>query len=157
MQELIATNSKDFTVTEQGDAFITQTKVAELCGVTQSTISDFTKNKTHSLKLNKINQLSAESAFYTLAHYAEKGRPEAVKSLIKIGQAGMKAYIYHQAGYTLKAEIQPQFNIPKTLGEALLLAGKLAQENIAELTGKLHAHVLRDIDKTIKELEPLLV
>ena len=68
MQNLAVKNN-----TDNGDAFISQTKVADLCGVNQSSISRFIGTLAHSLKLNEINQLDDKSAFLCIAEYAESG------------------------------------------------------------------------------------
>ena len=69
MQNLATKNNQDFTVTASGDAFISQTKVAELCGVGQDAISKFVSRTGHSLILNEINQLSYESLELVIGHY----------------------------------------------------------------------------------------
>lgn len=103
---LAAKNNNDFTVLDNGEAFISQTKLAELCGVDQSAISKgISRNSANviGVMLNENNQLSSDSAFNVIGYYAAKGKPQAVQSLIKIGAAGMRAYIYHEAGYVMKA------------------------------------------------------
>ena len=64
-------------------------------------------------------------------HYAQKGKPEAIKTLCLFAQAGAKAFIYDQAGFKMKAEkIAPQ-----TLLEALKLAVE-QQEQLQRLSGE---------------------
>ena len=48
-------------------------------------------------------------------HYATQGKPEAIKTLANIGEAGMKAYLYHMAGYVMEAKPA----VPQTYLEAL--------------------------------------
>ena len=118
MNNLATTNNKEITITESGDAFISQTKVAAMCGINQSTIqSAISRQSSYAVwwNLNENNQLDAESAFNAVAYYAGQGKPEALQSLIKIGAAGMKAYIYHEAGY--KMDAKP--SVPMTYLEAL--------------------------------------
>jgi phage regulator Rha-like protein len=39
------------------------------------------------------------------------------------------------------------------MGDIILATGKMTSLEIAKLTGKRHSHILRDIDKVLKELE----
>ena len=43
------------------------------------------------------------------------GKPEAIQTLAGIGEAGMKAYLYHMAGYVMEAKPA----VPQTYLEAL--------------------------------------
>ena len=61
---------------EKGDSFISQTIVAELCGVGQTTISKYIKRSRDILKLNEFNQLHYDSLQRIAQHYAlESQRP----------------------------------------------------------------------------------
>ena len=98
---VIRAPSVEFTVDRStGEAYVSQTKLAELCGVTQQAISvAIQRNASHVVgaNLNENNQLCAKSACNVVAHYAAQGKAEAIKTFAKIGEAGMKAYIYHRA------------------------------------------------------------
>ena len=100
-------NYNDFVVASDGSAFISQTKVAELCGVGQDAISKFLKRRTgHTYILNEFNQLHSDSMELVIGYYAfDSQRPteKAVESYRMIAKAGAKAYIYHQAGYAMSA------------------------------------------------------
>ena len=113
------TSSVDFAVDQTtGEAYISQTKLAELCGVTQQAISvAIQRNSSHvaGANLNEYNQLCAKSAYGVVMHYATQGKPEAIKTLANIGEAGMKAYLYHMAGYVMEAKPA----VPQTYLEAL--------------------------------------
>ena len=71
------TSSVDFTIDKTtGEAYISQTKLAELCGVTQQAISiAIQRNASHvvGVNLNEYNQLCAKSAYGVVAHYAMRG------------------------------------------------------------------------------------
>lgn len=120
MNNLAKRNNNDFTVLENGDAFISQRKAAELLGVSHTTIQNWVNIAT--LNVNKNKQLSHDSLLEVATRACAIGKPEAIKFTLTLAKAGAKAYIYHQAGYTLEAKNQPEFNIPKTLPEALRLA-----------------------------------
>ena len=121
MINLATKNTNDFTVTESGEAFISQRKTAELCGVERNSIVHFFKDK------NNISQgVSDKQLAFVVQHYAIKGRREAVQTLILFAKAGAKAYIYHQAGYKIKAD--NKFSIPQSMSEALMLAANQAKE-----------------------------
>ena len=70
MQNLAVKNNTDITIAENGDAFISQTKVAELCGVTRQAISKHVAAFGCQYILNEISQLDDKSAFLVVAHYA---------------------------------------------------------------------------------------
>lgn len=100
------TTNQDFAVIN-GIGWVSQTKLAEMCGVGQNTISQAIKRNTYgcdTLNLSENNQLDAKSAYTVIVHYATQGKAEAIKTLALIGEAGMQAYIYHQAGYTITVE-----------------------------------------------------
>jgi len=103
MKNLATINQKDITILDNGDAFVSQRKCAELCGVSQSAVSQ----RCLSLNLDVKQGISSENAFLLITHYASQSNQQAIQSLIVIGSAGMKAYIYHEAGYVMKAEIPP--------------------------------------------------
>ena len=127
---LATKNTTDFTVTESGEAFISQIKLSELAGVDPKTIRNWTQgvNQVLPCKLNKNNQIHYESVVSVLAKSIAIGKSVAAKSLAVIASAGAKAYIYHEAGYKIKAEKQkPDFYIPQTYGDALQLCADQAK------------------------------
>jgi phage regulator Rha-like protein len=75
-QLAVPTKNQDFSVFENGEAYISQTKLADLCGVTHQAISLRISKLACSLNLNENNQLSAESAFLLAGYYANKGNPQ---------------------------------------------------------------------------------
>lgn len=89
-----------------GEAWVTQTKLSEMCGVDRTTISTaIGRGYSYATgwNLNENNQLDTKSAYNATVHFATLGKPEAIKTLAMIGEAGMKAYLYHLAGYTVNA------------------------------------------------------
>jgi hypothetical protein len=111
MNNLAKTNQSIITITQNGDSFISQTKLAEMCGVSQQAISKHIRAQGCRYISNEFNQLDDKSAFMVVGHYAA-ANTTALKSLIAIGAAGMKAYIYSLAGYQMEAKIIQQ--TPKT-------------------------------------------
>lgn len=102
MKNLATQNQNDVTITETGDAFISQRKLAHLCGVEQSNVSRFCASR----KIDVNQGISAENAFLCITHYAIESKVAndiARRALVKIGGAGMKAYLYHKAGYQMQA------------------------------------------------------
>ena len=96
----------DILIDQSGDAWIAQRKVAELCGLGKSAINDAIARKysyAGGWILNENNQLDAKSAYDAVVHFVKEGKPVAIDTLCKIGEAGMKAFIYHLAGYQISA------------------------------------------------------
>ena len=99
VNNLTRVNSIDFTVTATGEAFVSQRKAAELCGTSRSSVVHLLKGK------HTISQGVGDTALsFLVQHFAQKGKAEAVQTLILFAKAGAKAFIYHEAGYTVKAE-----------------------------------------------------
>ena len=113
------TSSVDFAVDQTtGEAYISQTKLAELCGVTQHAISQYVSKTRDTLKLNEINQIHEDSVELVMSHYAiESQRPNetALKNYRVLAKAGIRAYLYHMAGYVMEAKPA----VPQTYLEAL--------------------------------------
>ena len=100
------TTNTDFAVIN-GTGWVSQTKLAEMCGAAQQTINSAISRKSSyavGWNLNENNQLDAKSAYSAVVHFATQGKPEAIQTLALIGEAGMQAYIFHQAGYTITVE-----------------------------------------------------
>jgi len=105
MKNLATKNSTDFTVLEDGQAFISQPKLASLINIPVGTLTSFiSRSKEIS---NTINGLDANSLEIAVAHYAMTSRSTTVEAQAlyrTLAQAGAKAYIYHQAGYVFEAK-----------------------------------------------------
>jgi predicted transcriptional regulator len=108
MELQILNTNTDFRVNEKtGEAYVSQTKLAEMCGVGQDTISKYITKTRHTLNLNEINQLREDSVELVIGYYAfDSQRPstKALQTYRIMAKAGIRAYIYSQAGYELKAE-----------------------------------------------------
>jgi hypothetical protein len=89
--------ANDVTIFSNGDATISQRRLAELCGVDQSVLSRFFASR----NVNVNQGVSSENAFLCITYYAIESKAAndtARQTLSKIGAAGMKAYLYHEAG-----------------------------------------------------------
>jgi hypothetical protein len=109
MNNLATTNKSDFTVTESGEAFISQMKASELLEIPRSTIQDWVKKEISGIPqvvklVNENNQLSAELFQKIVISGTLKGYKKAAMLAAKLMEAGAKAFIYHEAGYVMKAE-----------------------------------------------------
>ena len=117
-----ASISKDFTVNpETGEAFISQRKLAELLDIPRKTLAD--RIRTAHPETDTSRGIPGEIANQTAHHYARSGRSGAIEFICKISEAGMKAYIYHEAGMKMKAEPKPM-----TQNEILLAQAKFMVE-----------------------------
>ena len=98
--------NSEVVVDGNGEAWVTQIRLSEMCGVAQQTINSAISRKSSyavDWNLNENNQLDTKSAYNAVVYFATQGKPEAIKTLAEIGEAGMKAYLYHLAGYTMNA------------------------------------------------------
>ena len=105
MNEL-KTLTNDFTVTESGDAYISQTAISRITGIPLSTLNRWILEDNGKLyTTNKINQLDAKS-LQKLVIMGSSKYTSCFEFMGTLLEAGAKAYIYHEAGYKLKAEKQ---------------------------------------------------
>ena len=90
--------SKDFTVNEvTGEATISNRKLGELIGVPESSLRRYFG----ALNIVITQGVTSQNASKAAHHFATKGNTEAQSFLDKIGDAGMKAFIYHEAVSTM--------------------------------------------------------
>ena len=96
IQTVTATNEVTVNLAT-GEAYISNRKLAKELGLDESTT-----RKYFSAQNISINQgVSAENMLSCTQHYAQKGYTEAINLLIKISQAGAKAYLYNEAGLSI--------------------------------------------------------
>ena len=98
--------NSEIVVDTNGEAWVSQTQVAKMCGLDRTSISTaIGRNYSYATGwiLNENNQLSTKSAYDATVYFATQGKPEAIETLAMIGEAGMKSYLYHLAGYTMSA------------------------------------------------------
>lgn len=139
LNNLATKNTSDFTVLNNGDAFISQTKVAVLCGVGQNSISQFITKTRDTLQLNDNSQLGHNSLELVIGHYAfdsQRTNEITLGNYRMLAKAGAKAYIYHEAGYIMEAKPKLPENYIEALG-ALIESEKakeIEQRKVAALT-----------------------
>ena len=102
MKNLATKNVDDFTVDSIGNAFISQSAVSRCTGIPQQTISDWVRKNSVGYNLNENNQLDAKS-LQKLVIVGSSKYPSCLAFMGKLLEAGAKAYIYHEAGYSLTA------------------------------------------------------
>ena len=102
-QENLATlNKDDFTITENGEAFISQGKAAELIGKTNGSVRHYFSANSKS-KSDISQGLTPENLQEMVSYFSAKGEEKAVRLGAKLMEAGAKAFMYHSAGYELQA------------------------------------------------------
>jgi hypothetical protein len=95
--------NSEVVVDGNGEVYISQRKAAELLGVAKSTFNDWV-NRT----LNSVTEQGLSSEMMAIAghYYAFEARnptDEAMEFIRQTTAAGVKAYLYHLAGYTMNA------------------------------------------------------
>ena len=143
MNTEIIKSENEVTIFDNGQAYISQRKLAELTTVNRSTIQSFIKN--HPDNFDTKQGVSSELALKVIQNYAFKNNKVCQDLLSKISLAGMKAYLYHLAGYEMKAE-KPK---PKSALELARENARLALEQV-ELLEELEATKEKLEHKTIQ-------
>ena len=87
----------DFTVNNNGEAFISQRKLSDLTGVPQKTISNWIRKDGSPYIVNENNQLDAKSLGKLVKVAHSKGYPQCSDLLDKLLEAGATAFIYYNA------------------------------------------------------------
>ena len=104
-KNLATKNANDFTIDENGEAFISQRKLAELIGVNPNTLMSHIRS-THP-NTNTLNGLSAHVFSKTTHYYAYKGYKDAQILADKLSESGAQCYIYTEAGYIIEVKQEP--------------------------------------------------
>lgn len=99
--------------------YTSQREVSRLIGIPQSTISDWVRKDPVTFNTNEFNQLDAKSVLKLAKSGHAKGYEKCSEFIELTEEAGVVAYLYHQAGYTLDAKPKEDFNLPKNYLEAL--------------------------------------
>ena len=116
-QEITSNTSSDFTVNSAtGDAFISRAKAAEILGIPVSTLKDWILKNPAAYSFNENNQLDGKSLQKLAMSGVAKGYEKSAQFLEMTAEAGVKAYLYHQAGYQINA-VEPKQEL--TLTESL--------------------------------------
>ena len=102
MNNLATQNQNDITITESGDAYISNRKLATLIDVPESTLRDYFRAANIVISQGVSYEYLPKAAH----NFAAKGNKTALEFVLKLSEAGAKAYLYHEAGYIMKAEKQ---------------------------------------------------
>jgi len=136
LTQFIGQDGSEFVInTTTGAAFISQRAAARVLEINERTVRRNKEEGLFTVQTAEINTVSglrcaaliSAKDFYKLA---EKYKPEVAEKML---EAGANVFIYGLAGYKLtlsesEALTPPQFDIPKTLSEALLLASELSSK-----------------------------
>jgi hypothetical protein len=98
MNNLATTNKSDFTVLENGEAFISNRKLADTINVPESTLRDYFRAQ----QIVITQGVSYKNLPKAAHHFAAKGNAQALNFVMKLSEAGAKAFIYHEARYLMK-------------------------------------------------------
>jgi hypothetical protein len=104
MKNLATTNQSEVTILSRDEVYISQRKLADLCGVEQPSIAQRCLSQQYEVSQG----VAPEIAILLITYYAVESKAAndtARKSLSLIAKAGMKAYILALGGYTLSAEL----------------------------------------------------
>jgi len=120
-KNLATKNTTDFTVLDNGKAYISRNKAAVILGVSNQSLG--TKLLVLVPNLQSNQPLIAEFLQLACTHYAFDAEQHCTGKAQQLAKqfmkAGAKAYIYHEAGYTLNAQpALPDFSNPAIAARA---------------------------------------
>ena len=162
MQLATALQSEDFTIMKNGEAYISQRKLAEKCGVSKDTIHKAIARKSSfvgSWNLNEINQIHADSIPLVGGYYAQQGYKEAAQFLMEIAKAGARAWVYHEAGYTFNVVEKPEPMDELTILERSIYHIREQRERLIAVEKTIEGQAVQleevndDIAMVVKEIE----
>ena len=99
----------EVTVFKNGDAYISQRKLADILNVKDSTLRMHI-SRDHP-QASTDQGLSPKMVFLVTAYFAYESKVSTQESrdlLKQIGEAGAKAYLYHLAGFSITAQRESQ-------------------------------------------------
>lgn len=137
-----SSNSTEFRVDANGEAYISQRKAAEELGVPRTSLQYYLENTLSRPENYDISQgLNSEIFGLTVQYYALEARnpTDEAKALLKqITSAGVKAYLYAKAGYVMSASLPPaEPVVPSTplLPTQVAYADLIVYKDVLELLG----------------------
>ena len=113
--------NSDFRVDANGEAYISQRKAAEMLGLANTSLQSYLDRHLRAVNPDSNQGLSSEIFALCIQYYALDARnpTEQAKTLLKqITAAGVKAYLYSQAGYVMSASL-PSPEVSKPASEQL--------------------------------------
>lgn len=94
-----------YSVDGNGGAHISCAAIAELTGVTEEKVLEkISDNEFYKVKRNGKDEIQSRDAFFIISYFAAKDNLKAKRTLIDIGSAGMRFYIYNECGYQIESE-----------------------------------------------------
>ena len=137
--------TKEVTVNAStGEAYISQRKAAELLGIGQSTLSEFL---TRSCVSNTKQGVSSEAFELAITYYAldSKATTQEAKELLRmVSKAGTKAYLYHEAGYSVSASPVKPMALPIDYVNALRALADETEQKIMLLEENTEKRIITD-------------
>jgi transcriptional regulator with XRE-family HTH domain len=135
----------DVTVLRNGEAYISQRKLADLLGVHHSFVQRWIKRNCATVILNQNKALHYNSMVSCATECLRSGNKCSIDFVERITQAGAKAYLYTLAGYVMEAK-KP---------EPVLTEIEIARNYLAALereqAAKKEAEVAREISNSLRE------
>jgi len=131
MNQLTKQNSPEVTVNmSTGIASMSRAGLAKRLNVPVTTLKTYLTSR----GLNQLNQpLDEDSVYSTVAYFAltaQTPTPEAKALLLILGKAGTKAYLYHEAGYTVSASPVRPMALPIDYVSALRALADVTEQKI---------------------------
>lgn len=155
MKQLKTQNSKEIIVnTSTGEAYISNRRLSVLIDVPESTLRDYFRAQ----KIVITQGVSSDLLSITAQHFAEKGNMTALKFMGMISKAGAKAYLYHEAGYSVSASPVKPMALPTDYVSALRALADETEQKIILLEENTEKRIITDEGeeyfsaKRIKEL-----
>ena len=156
-----APSTPEVTVdTITGEAYITVTGLAKKLNVPRKTVSDYI-NRHPNYEPNQ--PLTADLVLFTATYFALQATnttQEAKNLLAAISQAGVKAWLYHEAGYSVSASPIKHVALPTDYVSALRALADETEQKIMLLEENTEKRIITDEGeeyfsaKRIKELNP---
>jgi hypothetical protein len=139
MSEMTTFVGNEVTVnTLTGKAYISKTKLAEMCGVGKDAVSKYIDSTWHISNLNEMNQLREDSVECVIAHYAfdsERPSAKALQTYRFITKHGIRAWFYREAGYVMEAKKpEPELSLLDSLAAGFSRMAQLEREESDQRT-----------------------
>ena len=144
--QLQTQDSKEVTVNiSTGEAYISQAKAAEKLGIARSSLQKWLIRE--QVKYDVKQGLSSEIFSLAAGYYAldsSVATQEAKELLRMISQAGAKAYLYHEAGYSVSASPVKPMALPTDYASALRALADETEQKIMLLEENTEKRIITD-------------
>ena len=164
MQEIVLkNNSIDFKVNEEtGEAYVSQRKASELLGVARTSLQSYLDRHLRPVNYDVSQGLSSEIFGFSVQYFALDARTTTAKAkelLKQITTAGVKAYLYHMAGYTFNVVEKPEAMDELTILERSIRQIREQRERLTAVEKTVENQAVQleevndDIAMVVKEIE----